>query len=166
MSSNGRYLTTLPQFPDYRVSVSLFEDVSNAQDLRSRVAELPFALIDAKAVCSREQLLSSIYRTLVEVSYNRRRTKSLHSECLLCLSPSSNIGEAFRNFGLKDDSKTVIAVQILGPTDQDVAERLDDEIHGTEVGFLDVKLQEHYDEDFIRKVCDHQRYMGQVSKIY
>lgn len=144
------------------VSISLFEDVSNAQELRSKVAELPFALVDARAVCSREQLLSAIYRALVEVSYNKRRTKSLHSECLLCLSPSSNIGEAFRNFGLKDDCKSVIAVQILGPNDQDALERLHEEIRGREVEFLDQTLQRHCDEAFIRKVCGHERYNGCV----
>ncbi|QLL30787.1 hypothetical protein HG536_0A06020 [Torulaspora globosa] len=157
MSSINRCYTVLPQFPDYTVSISLFEDVSNAQELRSKVAELPFALIDARAICSREQLLSAIYRALVEVSYNKRRTKSLHSECLLCLSPSSNIGEAFKNFGLKDDCKTLIAVQILGPNDQNAVERLGEEIHGREVELLDQTLQQHCDETFIRKVCGHQR---------
>ena len=89
---------SLPQFPDYKVTVSLFEDVSNAAELRSNVAEIPFALIDARLICSSEQLYSAIYRALVETTYNRMRTKSLHSECLLCLSPSSNIGEAFPDF--------------------------------------------------------------------
>ncbi|QLQ78350.1 hypothetical protein HG537_0A05970 [Torulaspora globosa] len=157
MSSINRCSIVLPQFPEYTVLISLFEDVSNAHKLRLKVAQLPFAIIDARAICSKEQLLSAIYRALVEVSYNKQRTKSLHSECLLCLSPSSNIGEAFKNFGLKDDCKTVIVVQILGPNDQDVVKRLDEEICGREVEFLDQTLERHCDEEFIRKVCGCER---------
>lgn len=146
-------ITTLPQFPDYTVSISLFEDVSNAQDLRSKVAEIPFALVDAQLICSIEQLYSAIYRALVETNYNRMRTKNLQSECLLCLSPSSNIGEAFKTFGIKDKSEAILGVQILGPNDATSALQLKDLIEGSEVEFCDESVQRHYDEDMIRKVC-------------
>lgn len=144
---------SLPQFPDYKVTVSLFEDVSNAQTLRLKVSEIPFALIDARLICSSEQLYAAIYRALVETNYNKMRTKSLHSECLLCLAPSSNIGEAFRSFGIKDDSKVVIGVQILGPEDSNTAQQLAQLLQGTESRFCDDEVQKHYDEELIRKVC-------------
>lgn len=144
---------SLPQFPDYKVTVSLFEDVSNAAELRSNVAEIPFALIDARLICSSEQLYSAIYRALVETTYNRMRTKSLHSECLLCLSPSSNIGEAFQTFGIRDDCQVVIGVQILGPKDPGSTQQLRDFVQGTEVECCDENIQKHYNEDTIRKVC-------------
>lgn len=97
--------------------------------------------------------MSSIYRVLVEASYNKIRTRSLHSECLLCLAPSSNIGEAFKSFGLKDDSTVVVGIQILAPGDEDHSETLLKEISGKEVEFLDDTLQKHCDQNMIRKVC-------------
>lgn len=140
--------TTLPQFPDTVLKVSLYTNVTNAEELRSKVADLSCALIDARTICSMEQLFAALHRTLMEVTYNRMRTKSLHSECLLCLSPSSNIGEAFKKFGVKDDSASIVCVQ-LGE-----AGLIQNEfIKGTEIEFNDANLSDLYDKNLLRKVC-------------
>lgn len=75
--------------------------------------ELPFAFIDARTVISVEQISSAIYKALVESTYNRMRTKTLHSECILSLSPSSNIGDALKRFGIKEDSTNLIVIKIV-----------------------------------------------------
>ncbi|AQZ12560.1 CGI121 (YML036W) [Zygosaccharomyces parabailii] len=139
-------ISTLPQFPDVKIYVSLWEDVSNANELRSRISELPCALIDARAVCSREQVFAAIYRALIESKYGKLKTKSLHAECLYCLSPTSNIGEAFKNFGIKDDSTALIVIQIL-EHDND-AQRLE----GNEVQFDDEALARIMDLPLIKKI--------------
>lgn len=144
-----------PQYPNTEISVSLFQGVSNAGELRSQVRELPFAFIDAKMICSIEQLYSAIYRVLTEAAYNKLKTKSMHSECLLCLSPTSNIGEAFKNFGIKDNSTDVIAVQIIQPNEKNLVRSVKDFIQGHELEFSDENLAKVYDEKEIRKVCSY-----------
>lgn len=148
--------SVFPQYPNAEISVSLFQDVSNANELRSQVRELPFAFIDAKMICSIEQLYSAIYRALTDSTYNKLKTKSLHSECLLCLSPSSNIGDAFKNFGIKDNSTEVIGVQLIEPNEKNNVRTLKDFIQGDELEFDDENLAKFYDQKEIRKVCSYQ----------
>lgn len=139
----------LPQFPDYEINVSLYENVQNAADIQSRVAELPYAFIDANMICSVEQLTAAIYRTLMESTYNRLRTKTFHSEVLLALSPTSNIGEAFKKFGVKSTSERLIVVQI----NENGSQKIDDSlVQGDSVEFKDENLQSYCDVDAIRKV--------------
>lgn len=139
----------IPQFPKYQVNISLFENVQNAGDIQSRVAELPYAFIDASTICSVEQLMAAIYRVLMESTYNRLRTKTFHSEVLLALSPSSNIGEAFKRFGVKNSTGRIIVVQI----NEGEAPEFDPSIvHGDSLEFKDDNLQSHCDVDFIRKI--------------
>ncbi|CCK68780.1 Cgi121p KNAG_0B03380 [Huiozyma naganishii CBS 8797] len=143
--------TKLPQFPKYKVDISLFRDVQNSNELKTKVAELPYAFIDAKTICSREQLLSAVYRALDEVTYNKMRTKSLHSECLLCLSPTSNIGDAFHKFGIKEDSREVICLQ-LSKVEQHEVPPFHVFVKGIEVAFDDEHLGQFYDKELLRRI--------------
>lgn len=145
--------TTIPQFPDFTLKVSLFKDVTNSQEIRSKIAEYPFAFIDAKTICSVEQLMAALYRVFIEKNYNRIRTKSLTSECLLCLAPTSNIGEAFRKFGLKDDTKEVICLQIIPTEDLPTSDtNVELIVNGVEVDFNDEHLKQFCDKDIIREI--------------
>ncbi|CAL9732196.1 EKC/KEOPS complex subunit Cgi121p [Monosporozyma unispora] len=145
--------TTIPQFPDFTLKISLFKDVINSAEIRSKIADYPFAFIDAKTICSVEQLMAALYRVFIEKNYNRIRTKSLTSECLLCLAPTSNIGEAFRRFGLKDDTKEVICVQII-PTEDLPLDEVDISslIDGFEVDMNDEHLKQFCDKNIIREI--------------
>ncbi|CAB4256324.1 similar to Saccharomyces cerevisiae YML036W CGI121 Component of the EKC/KEOPS complex with Bud32p, Kae1p, Pcc1p, and Gon7p [Maudiozyma barnettii] len=140
----------LPQFPETNIEIILYQNVSNASDIRSSIAELPYAFIDACTICSVEQLMSAIYRVLIESKYNRLRTKSLHSEVLLALSPTSNIGEAFKRFGISDKTKNLIMVEI---SQSDSNCSLDKTVvTGDIVDFKDENLQKNSDLDAIRKI--------------
>lgn len=111
---NEKALTyKVPQFEKYTISIQKFTNVTNSIELRRKLAELPFAYIDAKTILSLEQLCSAIYKAILESEYNRMRTRSLHSECILSLSPSSNIGDALKRFGIKEDTDTLAVVKIV-----------------------------------------------------
>ncbi|GAV49186.1 hypothetical protein ZYGR_0N05930 [Zygosaccharomyces rouxii] len=139
-------ISSLPQFPDTRISLRLFHNVSNASEIRSKVAQLPYAIIDARSICSLEQVYSAIYRALVESKYGKLKTKSLHSECLYSLSATSNIGEAYKNFGIKDDSQMLLVIQIVDKDQQDL------QLQGDEVPLNDENLSQNCDMTFIRKI--------------
>lgn len=139
----------LPQFPDTNIEISLFENVSNTDEIRSRVAELPYAFIDASTICSVEQIMSAIYRVMVEAKYNRLRTKSLQSEILLALSPTSNIGEAFKRFGLKKDTTNLLMIQISQNQTSSFDVTL---VKGDTVEFEDDNLEKMSDIGTIKKI--------------
>ena len=141
---------TLPQFEKYKVRIALYRDVTNAAEIRAKVAQLPYAFIDAATICSVEQLMSALYRLMVEATYNKLRTRSVHSELLLCLSPTSNIGEALGSFGIKDSSKSLLVVKICG--DGEEATIGENMVSGREVELSDTALAELYDEGLVRKV--------------
>lgn len=139
----------LPQFPDTNIEISLYENVSNTDEIRSRVAELPYAFIDASTICSVEQIMSAVYRVMIEAKYNRLRTKSLHSEILLALSPTSNIGEAFKRFGLKENTKNLLMIQVS----QDQTDTLDKTlVKGDTIDFDDKNLEKLSDVTTIKKI--------------
>lgn len=142
----------LPQFLDYHISVALYTEVKNSKDLHSHIADLPFAIVDARLICSEEHLFAAIYRVLIEKSYNRLRTKNLNSELLLCLSPSSNIGEAFKKFGLNPDSKSLICVQITHKDESLKDQNFGPYIEGIEQHLTTALLNSIYEENRIKEL--------------
>lgn len=139
----------LPQFPDTTIEISFYENVSNADEIRSRVAELPYAFVDASTICSVEQIMSAIYRVMIEAKYNRLRTKSLHSEILLALSPTSNIGEAFKRFGLKENTRNLFMIQIT----QDKTGNMDNMlVKGDIIEFKDENIERMSNIETIKKI--------------
>ncbi|KAK5779159.1 Cgi121p PWA37_004013 [Arxiozyma heterogenica] len=145
--------TTIPQFQDFTIKIYLFKDVKNSKEIRSNVAEYPFAFINGRTICSLEQIMAALYRVLIEKHYNKIRTKSLTSECLLCLAPTSNIGEVFKRFGLKDDTREIVCVEIIkvnnNTTDHISIESI---VQGTEIEVTDDHLKQFCDKDLIRDI--------------
>lgn len=162
-------VSIIPQFPDIKVSLALFEQVKNAKEIRSKMSELStsFAFIDPRLVCSGEQMYSAIYKTLIEVKYNKMRTRNLNSECVLCLSPTSNISDAFLKFGIKDDSSQLICLKFHTNTDDVDTEQLrkimTSIVKGQEIEFNDDNLSRFYDEALIRKVCFNNKFEVKTS---
>lgn len=106
-----------PQFPQFAVIVHKFSSVRNAKQIKDELLQgnetYDFAFITAKTIVSIEQLSSAIYRALLDHTKDRIRTRTLHSEVIFSLSPSSNIGDALRKFGIQDDSEDLVIVKIL-----------------------------------------------------
>ncbi|KAL3230015.1 Uncharacterized protein RNJ44_01378 [Nakaseomyces bracarensis] len=142
----------IPQFNQYNIKIGLFQDVENSSELRKSVAEIPLALIDAKMIFSREQLYSALYRVLIELNHNQLRTRSLHSEVLLCLSPTSNIGEAFKKFGINDDTNAIYCVEICGISADSKYNSVTTSIKGTEKQDMETFLKQNRELDLISKM--------------
>lgn len=145
--------TIIPQFQDFIIKIYLFKDVKNSKEIRSKVAEYPFAFIDAKTICSLEQIMAALYRVMIEKHYNKIRTKSLTSECLLCLAPTSNIGEAFKIFGLKDDTREIVCVEILKVGDNAPSNiSIESVVEGNGIEVSDDYLKQFCDKNLIRDI--------------
>lgn len=149
-------VSRFPQFPHYEISIALYEDVTNVEELRAKAnSSLPFALINASLVFSVEQLYSAVYRVLIEHTYNKIQTASFSSECLLRLSASTKVSES-QKFGLKYPSNRIICVNIEETTDDSI-ERPDETIFelvkGKSAVLEDENLSKKCDADTLRKVC-------------
>jgi EKC/KEOPS complex subunit CGI121/TPRKB len=108
---------TLPQFPGFNINVHKFTNVSNSTVIKSSLLKgdplYDFAFINATTVISLEQLLSALYRALLDYTSGGIRTKTIHSEVIFSLSPTQNIMDALRRFGIQDDSSDLILIKIL-----------------------------------------------------
>ncbi|KIP10554.1 hypothetical protein PHLGIDRAFT_22190 [Phlebiopsis gigantea 11061_1 CR5-6] len=118
-----------PQFPPQftTVYVALFTEVENAAELKKRLVAasvmpgeegdiereaVNFAFIDARLITSALHLQTAIYHAVLAATQESLRTKTVHSEVLWTLNPSHNISEAFRRYGVSDDSKTMFVARI------------------------------------------------------
>ena len=124
MSTSKHIITTLPQFPDRRVLIALFENVQNAAEIKQRVLQpasdadvLNYAFISATTVYSIEHILAAVYRAFIDSSDGQARTKNVHSDIIFSLSPNNNIMDGLRRFGIADDSHTLLVVRVLTPED-------------------------------------------------
>lgn len=110
----ARLVTSFPQYPQYQVLVTIFENVTNTSALRNELLAgntdyeyafvststvspicLCFATIKANEnitkVYSIEHLLAGVYRAITDSEAGFLRTRNLHSEIIFCLSPNNNV---------------------------------------------------------------------------
>ncbi len=64
-------------------------------------------------------LVASINKSLMADKHKERKTNNIFSEILFNLSPSKQISQSLQFFGLSNDTKVVILVQ-LGGTKEEV----------------------------------------------
>lgn len=115
--------TVLPQFPQFTVYLFKFKNVTNSKEIKQNLIKgdkrYDFSFINAQTVLSEEQLLSAVYRALLDHTQDKIRTKTIHSEVIFSLSPTQNIMDALRRFGIQDDSTDLIVIKIVDSNSQE-----------------------------------------------
>lgn len=115
--------TVLPQFPQFTVHLFKFKNVTNSKEIKQNLIKgdkrYDFSFINAQTVLSEEQLLSAVYRALLDHTQDKIRTKTIHSEVIFSLSPTQNIMDALRRFGIQDDSTDLIVIKIVDSNSQE-----------------------------------------------
>ncbi|KAH8105411.1 CGI-121-domain-containing protein [Cristinia sonorae] len=157
---------TYSHFPEHlsTVHVALFSNVSNTAQLKQRLvsaatmpgpegeqerAAVNFAFIDARLICSFLHLQTAIYQAILADVQGALRTRTVHSEVLWALSPSTNITDAIRRYGISETTTSLILVRIGSPNDTTVEKQMTDVVHGS-ISSLDL-LQDIADWSLIRK---------------
>ncbi|EEY23814.1 CGI121 [Verticillium alfalfae VaMs.102] len=148
---------------DHRVHVALFRGVQNAGFLHSQLlarnAAFEYAFVDASVVASRNQILAAAFRALAAKLSDNLRTPNVHSELVTSLSPSNNIADAYRRFGISPATKDLVVVKITYPSDSaatpvsrdDIEKHLAENVHGTPAGFSDDELAVSTDWTKVKK---------------
>ncbi|KAF4124839.1 EKC/KEOPS complex subunit CGI121/TPRKB [Geosmithia morbida] len=101
----------------YAVHLALFRDVRNATFLHSQLLALnldfEYGLVDASVIVSRQHLLAAVFKAVTSSATDTLKTPNVHSEIVASLSPSKNIAEAYRRFGISPNTKDLIVVKVI-----------------------------------------------------
>lgn len=121
----------LELYPDQTVTQMLFRDVKNAAMLRQSAVEGKFAgaLINPTMLVSPFQVLVAANKAVHLHRMGKMKTRSLFSEIIFNLSPTNNISEAFKRFGISDGDTSVLVVLVHNqdepPPLSDITSRVD-----------------------------------------
>ncbi|XP_052781987.1 EKC/KEOPS complex subunit TPRKB-like [Mya arenaria] len=132
-------------------SLALFKDLKNAIDVKRMVmnGEFEATLLNTKMIPDPFIVITAANRAAYNQRYGKMVTKNVHSEVLFCLSPTKNITDSFKKFGMPDSADSVFVV-LVNDRDNKVMEQLTKVIDGTEVDTGDVT--QFTDESLIKKV--------------
>lgn len=138
-------------FPNSTISIALFDGIKNHSELKKQLisGKIDAALVSAKMVCDTFQVLAAATKAINAKANGKLKTRSINSEILFNISPSNNITESLKIFGVSPSDSAVLAVTINdfdGLKIQNAAHHLDAEMKPLEL------LKRYTDEDGMKKV--------------
>ncbi|KAM6962155.1 EKC/KEOPS complex subunit TPRKB [Tautogolabrus adspersus] len=130
----------LELFPDHRVTQLLFKDVKNAAELRqcAMKGEINGALINPAMLVNPFQVLVAANKAVHLQKIGKMKTRSLYSEIIFNLSPTNNISEAFKRFGISDGDESVMVVLVHNKDELQPLSDIIARVNGQQVAVEDV----------------------------
>ncbi|XP_076369991.1 EKC/KEOPS complex subunit Tprkb-like [Tachypleus tridentatus] len=131
-----------------KVTLMLYSDVTNSQELRQKLVEgsLQCSIIKPTLVLDTFQLLVAANKAVLSQQQGTLKTKGIYSEILYNLSPSKNITESLKTFGIGENDTSILVLTI---NDED-GTKVNSVVKGKLVP-LDT-LSKHSNEQEIKKV--------------
>ncbi|KAG8005711.1 EKC/KEOPS complex subunit TPRKB [Nibea albiflora] len=142
----------LELFPDHSVTQLLFKEVKNAAELRqSAVAgKINGALINPTMLVDPFQVLVAANKAVNLEKTGKMKTRSLYSEIIFNLSPTNNISEAFKRFGISDGDDSVLVVLVHNKDQPQLLSDITAAVNGRQVPVEDISSLS--DQTKIRKL--------------
>ncbi|KAK3824201.1 MAG: kinase binding protein CGI-121-domain-containing protein [Linnemannia elongata] len=148
-------IDSLPTAGD--IHMACFTAVKNAPDLKEKLQNqdksLTFAIVESNLIMDVFQLLLAATKAAHDNETGKLATQTISSEIIYNLSPSKNIAESLKRFGITEDTTSLIAVKIGGNPDE-IMEEMSRTVDGNLVSFskLDqekdmAKLRQYYKID-------------------
>ncbi|XP_061523861.1 EKC/KEOPS complex subunit TPRKB isoform X1 [Phycodurus eques] len=131
---------TLELFPDLTVTQILFKEVQNAAELRQNAVEgkIKGALLKPTILVSPFQVLVAANKAVHLQKVGQMKTRSLFSEIILNLSPTKNISEAFKRFGISDSDNSVLVVLVHDKEESHLVRDIATKVDGLQIPVDDV----------------------------
>ncbi|KAI9304682.1 kinase binding protein CGI-121-domain-containing protein [Cunninghamella echinulata] len=137
-----------------QVHIGLFQQVTNAKELRQRLLSqdqtLQCALVNPTLVYNTFHALLAINRAVHDWQQNQLKTHNVHSEVVFDFSNSVNIAQSFKRYGIDDQSQQLLVIKI-GGTSSEVEKFMRDNIQGDLVSLKQLeqlrdlkKIQKYY----------------------
>ncbi|XP_029969348.1 EKC/KEOPS complex subunit TPRKB [Salarias fasciatus] len=130
----------LELFPGKKVTQLLFKEVKNAAVLRKSAVEgkINGALINPTMLVSPFQVLVAANKAVHLQTIEKMKTRSLYSEIIFNLSPTNNISEAFKRFGISDGDDSVMVVVVHDKDESQLLSDITSKVEGRQVPVEDV----------------------------
>uniref|UniRef100_A0A3Q3QE98 EKC/KEOPS complex subunit TPRKB n=1 Tax=Monopterus albus TaxID=43700 RepID=A0A3Q3QE98_MONAL len=141
-TKNMHLTKQLELFPDHRVTQMLFKDVKNAAELRQSAVkgQISGALINPKMLVNPFQVLVATNKSVHLQKTGKMKTRSLYSEIIFSLSPTNNISEAFKKFGISDGDDSVMVVLVHSRDESQLLSDIAAKVDGLQIPVEDVSL--------------------------
>lgn len=99
----------------------MFDDVENTKEIVTAVikGDLDVSILDTNAVLSSKVLLAACQRACYQHVNHKLVASTLGAEVAYRISPYRGVGEALREFGAKETSRSIVIVGLLASTDAD-----------------------------------------------
>ncbi|CAO3597370.1 unnamed protein product [Absidia cylindrospora] len=158
---------TINLYPDIgQVHIGLFNNVTNAEQLRQRLLKqdttLVCALVDATLVFNGLHALLAINRAIHDWQRDQLKTHNVHSEIVFDFSNSVNISQSLRRFGINDQSQQLLVIKV-GGSSSEVESFMRDNVQGDLVS-LD-HLEQYRDMKRIQKYYQIGDQSGNMEKV-
>jgi EKC/KEOPS complex subunit CGI121/TPRKB len=125
-----------------------FLDASKVRPYKRAVTKTS---LTRQQICSLRHALTATHQALLSAAQGSLRTPTVHSEILWNLSPSTNIADAYRAFGLNPSTQSVLLIRV-GPLDAGVQSGLKSLILGQLAPLSSLGSPETIDWAALRKV--------------
>ncbi|KAK3585840.1 hypothetical protein CHS0354_038365 [Potamilus streckersoni] len=138
-------------YADSSIIMLLYDELENSKEIRKCVIDgvIDASLLKPKLILDKFQVIVAATRAIHNQKHEKMTTKTIHSEILFCLSPSKNISDSYRNFGLGEEDKCILVV-IVDDQDNSKLNALQQLIKGRQLPLSD--LHSTADTSAIKKI--------------